>query len=332
MISRLVIGFLVLLHMPFSSASAWQPLAEPFAARSEFWSCIMPDQRVELLYRDLRDAPKAKVSWKLKKSHRTLAQGTAERTDKDELKIEFSLTGIEVNAVIELTLELTSGDRFVYEPVYLYPAEPFKNQQKLLEQANLYLFDPVGDTLEVFEAASIPFQKLDSLDSAEAIEEGLVIVGEGLAIEENEDFFATLAPLLEKGISVCFLAPDDEESESTSISMPEAPQQRVVLRRQDITKQFDERFDTNFWSAQNSVSHAWQLSRNANTILLEKSDPASGWCWIEIEYPNVTSAAKKKATLVVCGLGIVNRWNSGPMPRHLLLKMIQTYSNKKHAQ
>ena len=326
MTSRLIICFLVL-FLPNNPASAWPPPAtRPFAHRAEFWSCVMPDQEVELRYRDLREDRSGRVSWKLTKDHRTLAQGPAQRGDNDELKIKFVLPDIEVHAPLELKLKLTSGDRFISEPLYLYPADPFKDQQKFLEQANLYLFDPTGETSEIFESASIPCQRLESLDSVEAITEGLLVIGQGLAIEENEGLFAILTSLLEKDVSVILLAPDGDSSKSPRISFALGPQQQIFLQRQSITKQFDKRFDTDFWSAENSVSQSWQLSQDANNLTLKNAELTDGWCWIEIAHANCKSGQRKQAALVVCGLGIIDRWADGPMPKHLLLKMFETYS------
>ena len=324
--TRLTICLLVLLFLPTNWANAWQVPSEPFAERSMPWSCVMPAQVVELRYLDRRPDKNERISWMLKKDHRTLARGPVQLSQNNEFKIEFTLPEIEATAAMELTLKLTAGDRFVSEPLYLFPASPFKDRQTFLEDANLFLFDPVGDTNEVFESASIPFHRLDSLDSVGGIDEGLLLIGEGLAIDENEDLTVIVPPLLEKGVSVILLAPNDDGADQPTISIASNVQPRITLQRQNLSKRFDKRFDTDLWSGENSVSQSWQLSRDQNTLCLESAPLAAGWCWVEMESYRNHWEPKKKAVLVVCGLRLIDAWADGPMPRHLLLKMIETYS------
>jgi len=40
--------------------------------------------------------------------------------------------------------------------------------------------------------------------------------------------------------------------------------------------------------------------------------------------------AGAESSVIFCGLGIVDQWDEGPVPRHLLWKMIEKYSTNKN--
>jgi len=50
------------------------------------------------------------------------------------------------------------------------------------------------------------------------------------------------------------------------------------------------------------------------------SDESRAWPWLEVRFP------ESNGVLVMCGFRIIEHWNSGPTPRFLLIRLLESLS------
>ena len=333
-LSKTILAMVFVLMMGHNYAWPDEPMV-----RVDKWSCLMTDQAVVLRFLDQREDRSGNVSWTISKGHRTIAKGRAVSSDNDEMLVKFTVSDMQVGSVVKLELKLKFDDGALSESLFLLPTNPFARRQEFLEQAKLRLFDPSGETAELFESSSIPFERLRTLESVDVIEDGLLIVGEGNSLDRYSSLVESASKLATRGATVIFLAPLDGGSKAPKLDMAVGPQRRIVIEGAGVIKQFDKRFDTDVWAGQESLRWPWQISQDGETFSLSRAEAATGWHWIQMEYRRATNhqpeddrkqQAGAESSVIFCGLGIVDQWDEGPVPRHLLWKMIEKYSTNKN--
>jgi hypothetical protein len=94
---------------------------------------------------------------------------------------------------------------------------------------------------------------------------------------------------------------------------------RVVLRREDAITTLDKRLDATGWPPDGKiVASTMSIVADRSRAVFEVGSRQTGWPWIEVHYSG------QRATLLICGFGIVEHWAAGPTPRYLLARMLES--------
>ena len=232
--------------------------------------------------------------------------------------------------VLECRLLLSLTDRqgnehgTVQKPLNIFPRDPFALKREWLTRLDLCVFDPLGKTTAAFDALAIPYRQIDNLSALEPSGAGVLIIGEGLSLEENRGLFATVSQVAASGTPVLFLAPSDGEFMIPGTAdLPEEPfPAGVSFRDHDVIASFDKRYDTRTWTGDldTIVSH-FQLTGLRSQAILQVS-ANHGWPWLELSWPG-------DGKLLVCGFGVIRDWEASPVPRYLLAGILEYFSKRK---
>ena len=326
----------------YCSASVAQEKSRFALVQTPDWSCISAEQESELVFYDSGEEENfgepPTIDWHLSHGNRVLGRGSMDRRkidDRDAYLVRLDLSKVELKSVVEAKLLLTKGDAEFTKTVFLFPADPFSDQQRVLIKAQMHLFDPVGNTKTIFQSAKIPFESINQLESIDSVEDALILVGEGVKPSRYSGLANLLSAAVARRNNVIWLVAGEGE-----IEFELKNQTRVVLDSEAVINRFDPRFDAVSWASKSPIDARWEPSQSDNRLSLKLSNASSAWPWVELHYhiddAKRSSLAKQVdvverrngSSLVLCGLGIVERWDDGPVAKHLLLEMIRKSSNE----
>ena len=317
------------------SAAAAQERSGLALVQDQVWSCISSKQESELVFYDsgegkLRKPPT--VDWRLSHGNRVLGRGRTDQAKidgRDAYVVRLDLSEVEIKSVVEAELLLlTEGDAELTKKVFLFPADPFADQKRVLNEARIHLFDPVGDTKTVFESAKIPFVAIHRLESIDSVEDALIIVGERLKPGRHSGLADSLNTAAERGNNVIWLAAGGGE-----IEFKLKNQTRFVLENETVIRRFDPRFDVGSWASKSPVATRWEPSQADNKLSLKASTASSAWPWIELncltgntkeststELADEVAKTKERQTLSCVDWGSLNAGMMAPSQNICFLK------------
>ncbi len=334
---RLCLPVVALGTLPAAAAPAAERVT---ISAQEAWSGLFGGQDVTFNYtisspEDLR----GRLGWWLSVDGRTLARGEvafaagANRPGRAAVRFKSPQTkpGVIVDARLAIRVlapgrnEIPAGhDRILR----IFPRDPFALRSAWLKKLKITLFDPPGETATVLQRANIPFHQVHNPAAMRQMTDGLLVVGQGISFEEHRGLPESLVRLAAGGVPVICLAPS-----AGKLSMPGAnpPQpelptpKRVVLRRQDAITALDKRLDAAGWPPDGQlVASTISITADGSRVMGRVGKERTGWPWIEVHYPG------RRATLLICGFGIVDRWDAGPTPRYLFAQMLEFVTTPKN--
>lgn len=279
------------------------------------------------------------VAWTLSAANRTLRHGEigpiAGPADVAKLAISLAAPplqpGVVLSAELRLTWNAEGQPRQHAQPITIYSADPFSVRRAVLEAVRITLFDPMGDTADVFDNHEIPHASVRSLSAIDQVDAGVVIVGEGASFRQHPNLLPALARAAERGVSVICLAPTDGEFDFPGIDAGSGPL-RIAFERSHVVRRYDKRFDL-----LPTLAHLAVESRRGN-VFVEASASGPGWSWFSADYaPHSQHPEARPARLIVCGLSIIRDWEATPVPRYLLVHLLEelaanpTAEELKHA-
>ncbi len=295
---------------------------------AEKWSGVFGESKVTFSFRvEAVELFNGTANWSYSANRRTLRSGET-KVEGGMLTIALTTPRATDGVVMETTLAVGIDDgrdtaRFE-KTVWLFPRDPFFERTEWLSELQVKLFDPVGDTAEVFGAASIPYDELRNLAAIEGVEEGVVVLGEGVSLQTNKHLHVAAAILAAKGVPVLFLAPSDGSLTvpGTADSGLPSPNQ-LSFRRNDVIQQLDKRLDSEGWPPRGELAVSrFKVKSERREVVAEVSEDGEGWPWLEFKFEN-------ESTLAVCGFGIIKHWQSGPAPRFLLARLFEKLEKKQ---
>ncbi len=289
-------------------------LAEP-------WSNVFGDR--ELVLHVTVEAPtptSAQVYWRFATGAATLQRGeravevAAQQPAKVKIRLAVPATRDDVVTDCLLTVVLqapgaTETLASIEQPIHIFPTSPFAARQEWLKSLDIRLFDPEKHTGRVFDEAGIPFKAFANVDAIAGMNEGLLIVGEGVSFRDYRGLAKVLQEAAARGRPVLVLAPG-----GGAFPLPEAP--RLALRGEDVIRELDKRLDAVSWPKDGTTrgSTLQLVGERGGVVNVEVAD-GKGWPWLETEYAN-------NGRLVVCGFAIVKKWEATPTPRFLLARVL----------
>jgi hypothetical protein len=265
----------------------------------------------------------AAVTWRLIAEARTLMSGSGKvsRDSKDLIPVyemAIPLPPLKPGVTQELSVEIVHiravGTDAVQYPIYVFSREPFAARERWLKRLRIKLFDPEGGTADLFDAENIPYNRLLDLAAIEAVDNGVLLVGEDVSWAEQRLLPESLLQAAQRGVTVLCLAPSEGElplpfGEIRANGLPS----RLVFGRADFLRGFDKRFD--LLPGRSRLSIVPLRDRMA----LRADDDEGEWTWTDIRYPT----ENREGRLALCTWGIVSQWEVSPVYRYLLADILQ---------
>ncbi len=297
------------------------------------WSGVFGGQEITLDYNvGTPEDFRGRLGWSLSVEGRTLARGEtalrAEAGRPSRAAIQLRIPEVKAGVVIpaRLSVEVYDGQRgrrlASHDRVLrIFPDDPFALRSDWLKELKITLFDPQGDTQKILERAKVPFEQVHNAAALREMTGGLLVVGQGTSFEEYRGLPESLARLAAGGVPVLCLALSAGKLPMPGAQTPEADlpvPNHVVLRRQEAIATLDKRLDAVGWPPDGKiVASTLSITADRSRVIGQVGQQKSGWPWIEVHYPN------ERATLLICGFGIVDRWDAGPTPRYLFAQMLE---------
>lgn len=316
----------------------WPAMPESLGAEAnvsltvlEDWSNVFGGRRAEFHCAvTARKSFQGRAGWSLAVGRRTIARGEAPVTAGPQkagnIAIQFDVPQVKEGVVLPAVLSVSCYDpkagapaASLEKPLWIFPENPFANRSQWLKQLQIRLFDPVGKTRQVFEKTAIPFTETRNVDSLSALEEGILVIGEGTPLEEYRGLPRIMIETAAKGIPVLCLAPANGQfpvpgMEEADLLRPS----RIALRRADVIGELDKRLDARAWPPDGKVAAgSLALKSDRDRVIARVVEEDAGWPWLEVRF------AQGRGKLIVCSFGLVRKWNAGPTPRFLFARLLE---------
>jgi len=274
-----------------------------------------------------------RLVWQLADEGRTLVRGEAEITVRptapDAVVLRISVPDVKPGVILQtrLSLLVLDGSREMgrlEKTLWVFPEDALTDRSEWLKALRLGLFDPVGKTAKLFDGLGIPYSGIRAVDAMSVVKDGVVIIGEGVSFNDYRGLAAGMLKVAASGVSVICLAPTAGEIELPSSVSRDLPRPTTMeFQREIIIRKLDKRLDPEGWAPDGqSMACGLAFRGERGPVIAEVGSAADGWPWIELGY------AKNNAKFVVCGFGIVGKWADSPTPRYLLVKMLETVSDR----
>ena len=264
----------------------------------------------------------SRVVWKLTTDSRTLSRGEQAVGLREnapwEVKINLQMPSLRdhVALPVEFQVELINSSREILAKtrqfLWVFSQDPFASRNQWLEDLQIVLYDPIGDTSRVFDKAGIPYRYVRGLSALQATSDGLVVVGENAPFGDPSALFQVLSELASRGRRIISLATNGGTlrlpENGTVSSAPAA----FILRQSDVIHDFDKRLDAEVWGTSEPIARSvMRLTSRRDQVVLAIQPAGDGWPWAEFRYPN-------GGKLILCNFPIISSWSIGPTPRYLL--------------
>ena len=296
----------------------------------ERWSCLFGGEEATLHFRvsDKKDGAavaEGRVLWHYSANQRTLARGEVElrRNDAGIMEVTLQIPEVRDGVIFQTELSVACVPRgelaeaaMLTKTLWLFPKDPFVDQRETLKERNLSIFDPEGQTVDLFEKIELPHQRVRNATALEDhARHSYVIVGEGTSLIQNRGLAERLLSFAAAGGTVLMLAPSEGV-----LPMPgradDARPGELRFRRHHVIHEFDKRLDSISWPGTDDFAGSKvTLRTRLGRIGMEVSDDGD-WPWLTIEYPET------KGRFVFCGFSLIKHWGSGPTPRYLLDRIL----------
>ena len=273
------------------------------------------------------DRYKGRVRWVLAANRRTIARGerAVATNPQSRATVELSLRFPPLNDGVIFPVQLTvtasrtaaaTVDAEATQTLWLFPKNPFEHEKTWLNQLNLTLFDPEKKTADVLTDAEVPFRSARSLGALAEVDQGLVLIGEGVSWQAQRGLPEVLQELAAAGRPVLCLAPSEGAMPLPNQGFGPSGVTAMTFCGPEIISRLDKRLDTGLWSAKQPRIALLTLKPDIDRVVAEVRRESSGWPWLEIDY------RRPAGRLVVCGFGLMDSWDDSPTPRFLFARLL----------
>jgi hypothetical protein len=293
-------------------------------------SCVLAERaaRFRFAWND-KSKLVTRVEWQLAVGDRIVSRGNIRPTLVADAatgdQVTFALVmppvkpGVVVNAELSVTLHTGDAQSFsLKQPLFIFADNPFVDRAEWLRELNIRLFDPDGATQKILETHGIPFDVLTTAAAIDAVNDGVLILGEGISWSVHSAAVHAAGRAARRGCRVLCLAPKEGDMPLYSESRDEPTEiSTLFAARETVIRRFDKQFDTREWLGGPSVVSRLGLVSEHDTQLARVTDSRSAWPWLEVRFGDTSASDDGSGTLIVCGLGIIKYWDDGPVPRYL---------------
>lgn len=322
-----LIGSLALLVL--TAATGYGGAPAPTLAIREAWGNVFGGQEA-IFHIEIAAQTEfsGRMIWRLSAGDRTLWRNERSvrvepgRTETVPINVRIPPVAPGVVYATRLTVEVArDGDRKalaeVQRTIHAFPEEIFHEQTRRLAALEIHLFDPVGTTADRLQAAGVELTRVHNLDALEVLDRGVIIIGEGLDLREYRALPEILLNRAAAGRTVLCLASVDGAITLAGANDAIQPE-RIVFRREKVIREWDKRLDADAWSPDGRmVASGVNLQSYRGRVV--GAIEAAGWPWLEMRFEG-------GGRLIVCGFAIMEKWESGPTPRFLFARLLESFA------
>lgn len=299
----------------------------------ESWSNVFADQQVRFHYAVASQKPfQGRLGWALSVSGRTLQRGETgvqaaagrETTVEVTLRVPSVREEVALPALLEVQLFDLQGPAVARHerPVLIFSPNPFAGRTEWLEKRGLVLFDPIGQTEKCLKSAGVPFEHHKRLAGINELQEGILLVGEGISLAEHRGLAHVMIDAARRGVPVICLAPSDGPLPMPGADDEEALPREISFAHEEVFAKLDKRLDRGGWPPDGRiVASGLNVRAEKGQVVAAVEAGSVGWPWLEVRYP------APGGRLVVCGFGVVKHWEATPAARYLLAAIVEYVAN-----
>lgn len=248
------------------------------------------------------------VPWQASAQRRPFASGVV--AAKNDL-VEIRFTAPRVKEGVTLPIRVAVEKAVCKMQVVGRP--PLAGRRQWAEQLGVVLFDPPGKTAEALQKIDLPCRRMTGQGGLATVTEGVVVVGEGLALEDQRGLDAVLCQLARQGVPVVLLAPG---SGTFSLSAP-GPE-RFELRGADAAEAID-----SLAAADLKGPRRFRLIGKDQALTLLVAEEVSGYPWADFRYGG------ERGRVCCIGWNLLPRWETSPAPRYFFVRLLEIVSGGK---
>ena len=204
------------------------------------------------------------------------------------------------------------------QPIYVFGRDPAAERKQWLRELDLRLFDPSGETARRLDEQGWPHRRIANPAAFAALGGGTLIVGEGCSLRENRGLLEAAIRAAEGGARVVVLAPADGAFAPPGPAEGGTGPAALHFRSAEFVRELDKRFDVP------PARAAFRLggTRAGAEVAVVSS---GGWAFVEARWDN-------GGALVLAGPGVLETWESSPVPRHLLVRLLEWATAKQEKE
>ncbi len=248
---------------------------------------------------------KSQVAWQASAARRPFASGVIVARE-GQAEIRFRTPDVKEGVVLPIQVAVKNA----VCKILVFGKDPLEGRRQWAEQLQIVLFDPPQKTAKAFDEIALPYRQVAAIGALAAVSEGIVVVGEGLVLDEHRGLGGVLCQLARKGVPVILLVP---ESGRLTISDP-APE-RFELQGGDVGKKIDSRTVADL-----TRSHGYRIAGEENSPALQITDRPSDYAWGDFRYDDA------RGRLCCLGWSLLDQWETSPAPRFFLVHVLEIVS------
>ena len=164
--------------------------------RRENWSAVFSGTEQKFTFDITSDESlNGRMTWTHSAGQRTMSRGEVPVKGKsDTVSVKLRIPPVKEGVVLDTQLTLAviqDGDRepvaSLSKPLWLYAKNPFVDRTEWLDELKITLYDPTDDekTTDIFDGAEIPYKTVRNVGAIESLEEGMLVVAEGVSLEDH---------------------------------------------------------------------------------------------------------------------------------------------------
>lgn len=271
---------------------------------------------------------KGSAKWEFTVSGRTISRGEQEVSvsaaapfvSEMKLAVPPVKDGVVMQGGLKVDVYADGSDRpagGMEKKIWIFGDDPFDGRKEWLKRLNIQLFDPEKKTAERLTGAGVPFSLIANVDAL-AQGEGLLLVGEGVSLKDYKGLSGELMRAAAGGRQVTCLALSAGDMILPGMGDVDLPVPvRMTFAGSDIISQLDKRLDAEGWAPDGTTATgSMKLQGARGPVEASIVEGGAGWQWIDMKFG-------KGGRLIICGFGIVGKWESGPTARYLFAGVLK---------
>ncbi len=228
--------------------------------------------------------------------------------------------GVIVEGRLQMALQDERGEVLagLEHSFYVFGTNPAAGRKEWLRGLELSVYDPEGRTAERLEELDWPFHRVSNLSALESVGSHMLLVGEGGSLRSARGLMEAAMRVAEQGGRVLVLAPADGAFAPPGSGEGERTPETLRFHDTAYVQGLDKRLDAPLLRA------AFRLG-GQRTGPVVSVETGGGWAFMEARWPG-------GGTLLLCGCGLLETWETSPSPRFLLMRMLEEMTQEKEKE
>ncbi|WP_232771311.1 hypothetical protein [Colwellia sp. 75C3] len=273
------------------------------------------------------------ISWKLTSLGRTLSSGvkSIRLNTRKNVKAYLPLrtppvkSGVKVKAqlIIDAVYSTDSTIKEHYEfDLDIYGENIFLHKQSFYQKLNIQLFDPVGQTSNIFDKLKIPYSTLSRSKLINFSDKGFIVIGVGVDINHYRGLPTVLIELAHKGHQLLILQPASATLPLSKLASGlGASSPSIFLSNETVIPNYIQNYQ---WDTDSGIkSNHIILNSNRQEVSAQVVESKhEGWDWFHLNYH------QSQGKLIICMLPFIDQLDRDPIKQIIFGQLLNYASNQ----